>query len=207
MPGVAHTTGIAGQSFTLNANGSNFGQFFVTFDDFDKRRDPSLTADGHHRPGAESCSTRKCPRRMTSLFTPPPVSGLGSASGFKIIIEDRGDLGLDGAAEADRRPHRRGRRRATRSRTCSRVFRANMPQLYVDLDRDQCQTMGVNPGDVFSTLQIYLGSLLRQRLQPLRPHLAGGRPGDRRVPRRPGQDQAAQGAQRRRRDGAARVRC
>jgi multidrug efflux pump len=38
------------------------------------------------------------------------------------------------------------------------VFRANTPQLYVDLNRDQCQTMGVDPADVFSTLQIYLGS-------------------------------------------------
>ena len=38
------------------------------------------------------------------------------------------------------------------------VFRANSPQLFVDLNRDQCQTMGVNPHDVFTTLQIYLGS-------------------------------------------------
>ncbi len=38
------------------------------------------------------------------------------------------------------------------------VFRANTPQLFVDLNRDQCQTMGVNPHDVFDTLQIYLGS-------------------------------------------------
>ena len=39
------------------------------------------------------------------------------------------------------------------------VFRANTPQLFVDLNREQCQTMKVNPGDVFSSLQIYLGSL------------------------------------------------
>src|SRR5205807_1340576 len=44
LRGVVHTTGIAGQSFTLNANGSNFGNFFVTFDDFYKRLDPSLSA-------------------------------------------------------------------------------------------------------------------------------------------------------------------
>ncbi|HWY86035.1 MAG TPA: efflux RND transporter permease subunit, partial [Gemmataceae bacterium] len=36
---IVHTTGIAGQSFTLNANGSNFGQFFVSFDSFDHRRE------------------------------------------------------------------------------------------------------------------------------------------------------------------------
>jgi hypothetical protein len=38
------------------------------------------------------------------------------------------------------------------------IFRANTPQLYIDLNRDQCHTMGVDPRDVFSTLQIYLGS-------------------------------------------------
>src|SRR5262249_7985283 len=39
------------------------------------------------------------------------------------------------------------------------VFRANSPQLYVDVNRDQCQSMGVNPHEVFTTLQTYLGSL------------------------------------------------
>src|SRR5262249_51800197 len=42
LGGIAHTTGIAGMSFTLNANGSNFGQFFVSFSSFDKPPDPSL---------------------------------------------------------------------------------------------------------------------------------------------------------------------
>src|SRR5207253_10746939 len=38
------------------------------------------------------------------------------------------------------------------------VFRAHTPQLFVDIHRDQCSTMGVNPRDVFATLQVYLGS-------------------------------------------------
>src|SRR5262249_57721764 len=38
------------------------------------------------------------------------------------------------------------------------VFRANTPQLYVELNREQCQIMGINPNDVFTTLQVYLGS-------------------------------------------------
>src|SRR5262249_54803049 len=39
------------------------------------------------------------------------------------------------------------------------VFRANSPQLYIDVNRDQCASMGVQLGDVFNTLQVYLGSL------------------------------------------------
>jgi multidrug efflux pump len=230
MDGVVHTTEIAGQSFTFNANGSNFGQFFCTLDDYEKRADPSMTSTAiTARVQAEL--DRKVPEAQCSLFTPPPVSGLGSASGFKIIIEDRGDLGfpalekqveqvmaagngghfkLTGAslaalheeqpplsqpvlaalnelkdhdyltrdlflraigdalaqagfvdkAERDRVQNlalSRAENRKVVSHLFS-VFRANVPQLYIDLDRAQCQTMGVNPQDVFSTLQIYLGS-------------------------------------------------
>ena len=82
-------------------------------------------------------------------------------------------------------------------------FRARTPQLYVDIDRTKVKTMGVALTDVFDALQVVPGQLLRQRLQPLRPHLAGERPGRRRLPRGRGDRQAAQGPQRRRRHGAA----
>src|SRR5262249_4134934 len=159
-------------------------------------------------------------------------SGLGSASGFKIIIEDRGDLGvtelqrqldrviaagnegrfklskksleaLEGDAKdplpapvldklGEYRDHEfltrdlfdtavfgaikdAGVTDPTESKRLRgqifaqaenrkvvgnlfSIFRANTPQLFVDINRAQCQTMGVNPNDVFSTLQIYLGS-------------------------------------------------
>jgi multidrug efflux pump len=156
LQGVLHTTGIAGSSFTLNANGSNFGNFFVSFDDFDKRRDPSLSA-GAITARVREMLLKEVPEAAISIFTPPPVSGLGSASGFKIIIEDRGDMGLD---ELERQVNRV----IERSRTSGKVenlysiFRARTPQLFMDIERDKCQTMGVNPADVFGTLQVYLGS-------------------------------------------------
>jgi multidrug efflux pump len=156
MEGVVHTTGIAGQSFTLNANGSNFGQFFVTLDGFAKRRDPSLNSTAITERAKEMLD-RELPEAQVSLFTPPPVSGLGSASGFKIIIEDRGNLGLAEIQEQVERVIAASKESLKVEKLFS-VFRANTPQLYVDLDREQCQTMGLNPRDVFSTLQIYLGS-------------------------------------------------
>jgi multidrug efflux pump len=155
-------TEIAGQSFTLNANASNFGQFFVSFDSFDKRRelarefglDTSATAIVRR---VQEQLELKVPEAKVSLYTPPPVPGLGSASGFKIIIEDRGDLGLVELQKQVERLIARSRD-SDKVENLFSVFRANVPQLYVDLNRDQCQTMGVNPRDVFSTLQIYLGS-------------------------------------------------
>ena len=90
---VVHTTGIAGQSFTLNANGSNFGQFFVTLEEFDKRRRASQHAFAI-TDRVKDVLVSEIPEAAVTLFTPPAVSGLGGASGFKIIIEDRGDLGV-----------------------------------------------------------------------------------------------------------------
>jgi multidrug efflux pump len=167
MDGVFHTTAIAGQSFTLNANGSNFGQFFVTLNPFEDRRDPSLTSTAiTDHVGA--VLSDEIPEAKVSLYTPPPVSGLGSASGFKIIIEDRGDLGFAEIQNQIDRIIARSKGEpveglpdcppSTKVEKLFSIFRANTPQLYMDLNRDQCQTMDVNPADVFSTLQVYLGS-------------------------------------------------
>jgi multidrug efflux pump len=154
--GTVHVTEVAGQSFTLNANGSNFGNFFVTFKPFDERRDPSLSAASITR-DVQAKLEQAVPEAKVSIWTPPPVNGLGSASGFKIIIEDRNNLGV---AELERQVES-VIARSKESKKVENLFsvhRANVPQLYVDLDRDQCQTMGVNPKDVFDTLQIFLGS-------------------------------------------------
>jgi multidrug efflux pump len=157
LGGVVHTTGISGQSFTFNANGSNFGQFFVSFADFDQRQDPSLSAEAITA-RVRKLLTQKVPEASVSIFTPPPVPGLGSSSGFKLIIEDRGDLGT---RELQKQIERviEASKQSTKVENLFSIFRANVPQLYMDIERDMCQTMGVNPADVFSTLQIYLGSL------------------------------------------------
>jgi multidrug efflux pump len=157
LGGVLHTTGIAGQSFTLNANGSNFGQFFVSFADFSERQDPSLSADGITA-RVRDLLDREIPKAKVSIFTPPPVSGLGSASGFKIIIEDRGDLGLDELEKQTERLIERAKK-SNKVENLYSIFRARVPQLFMDIERDKCQTMGVNPAAVFSALQTYFGSL------------------------------------------------
>jgi multidrug efflux pump len=167
QPGIAHVTEIAGQSFTLNANGSNFGQFFVSFEGFDKRHDPSMSA-GAITDRIRALLAKEVPEALTSIFTPPPVSGLGSASGFKIIIEDRGDLGelalqkqietINARAKGE---HVEGLPDAPPSDKVENlfcVFRANVPQLFLDVNREQCRARGVNPADVFATLQVFLGS-------------------------------------------------
>src|SRR5262249_31256330 len=93
IPGVAHTVGISGTSVLLGANAPNFASMYVMLDGFDKRRGPGLSGDEI----AAELRTR-CRERVrdgtVGVFGAPPIDGLGTAGGFKLMIEDRGNLGL-----------------------------------------------------------------------------------------------------------------
>ncbi len=95
---------------------------------------------------------------VVNVLGAPPVEGLGTAGGFKIMIEDRGNSGLDAlqavadavVADAARQPE---------LDDLFTSFRANTPWLYLDIDRTAAKMMGVSMAEVFNTLQVYLGSL------------------------------------------------
>jgi multidrug efflux pump subunit AcrB len=155
IPGVGHTLGISGQSILLNANGSNFGSMFVVFEEFSKRR-------AHEKQGPAIIANVQrelfvnIEDAAVGVFGPPPVDGLGSAGGFKLMVEDRGDLGLD--ALQNETDGLIGKAREGKSLAgIFTLFRANVPQLYVDVDRVKCKQYGVKLQDVFGTLQVNLG--------------------------------------------------
>jgi multidrug efflux pump len=165
-PGIAHTISAAGQSFTLGAYGSNFANFFVMLDEFDKRRGPGLYSDEiiaklRKRFAAE------IPDASVLVLGPPAVNGLGTAGGFKFAVEDRGDLGMEELQQRTDALIRAANKKPTAEDPTGTpgltgmftVFRANSPQLFVDVNREQCFALGVQLSDVFATLQIYLGSL------------------------------------------------
>ncbi len=110
-------------------------------------------------PSCRAISSDEINDGVVSVFGAPPVDGLGTAGGFKIMIEDRGDNGLDALA---------GRRRKRSSTPGSRTrelqdlftsFRADTPWLFLDIDRAQAKTLGISMADIFDTLQVFLGSL------------------------------------------------
>jgi multidrug efflux pump subunit AcrB len=152
--GVAHTVSVAGQSLILNANGPNLGSIYVMLKDFNERR--GLSSDDVAANLRNDCR-RQIRDAMVSVFGPPPIDGLGTTGGFKMIIEDRGNLGLAelqrvGDAIVDAGNETPGLEGLFNS---SRVY---TPWLYLDIDRTKCMALGVSLADVFNTLQIYLGS-------------------------------------------------
>ena len=98
---------IAGQSILLGANAPNFGAMFVMLKDFHERTGKGLSADVIARRLQQQFQT-EIQGGLVNIFGAPPVDGLGTAGGFKIILEDRGDNGL-GALQQTRREDRRAR--------------------------------------------------------------------------------------------------
>lgn len=155
IPGVAHSMSVTGQSFVQGAVGPNFGSVFVILDEFHHREGPQGSAM------AISNAIRKLAAEdifdgNVSVFGPPPVDGLGTGGGFKLMVRDVASYGLDNLQQTADQLARDGTALPGILGMAS-GFRANTPQLYVDVDRLKCKTMGVPLSEVFGTLQMFLG--------------------------------------------------
>ena len=155
-PGVAHTVGVSGQSLILNANAPNLGSMYVILQSFDKRHSPDLSAAAIAANLTKRCQ-HEVPGAIVTAFGALPLAGLGTTGGFKLIIEDRGGLGLDELQRVSEEIVARGNKTAGLQGLFN-SGRADTPWLYLNFDRTKCAALGLAVSDVFSTLQVYLGS-------------------------------------------------
>ncbi len=152
--GVEHTVGISGQSLILNTNAPNLGSLYVMLKDFHQRR--GLSADAIAATLRDQCR-REIREAAVGIFGAPPIDGLGTTGGFKIVIEDRGNQGIGALQQVSDKIVDE----ANKTRGLQGVFnssRADTPWLYLDIDRTKCLALGVPLSDVFNALQVYLGS-------------------------------------------------
>ena len=98
------------------------------------------------------------PEAMITVLGPPPVRGVGRAGGFKVMIEDRGDNGPNVLQGQTEELNDVLKAQDTLVGMTS-VFRANVPSIYVDVNRTECMAKEVALKDLFDTMRIYLGSL------------------------------------------------
>jgi multidrug efflux pump len=100
---------------------------------------------------------RQLPEAMITVLGPPPVRGVGRAGGFKIMVEDRGDNGsavLQGQTDG----LNDNLKQDPRLTGMTSVFRANVPSIFVDVNRTECMSKEVPLQDLFDTLRVFLGS-------------------------------------------------
>jgi multidrug efflux pump subunit AcrB len=153
--GVEHVAPFAGLDATTSTVASNAATIFSGL--------PSLY--DHELAGVTANTVLTDLRQRLSVINdanvltipPPPVQGLGSAGGFKMMLEDRAGLGPEAlvkaaralVAAANKDPHFAG---------AFTLFNTGSPSIYADIDRLRAEKVGLTPTDVFAALQVYLGS-------------------------------------------------
>jgi multidrug efflux pump subunit AcrB len=154
-PGVRHTVAISGQSILLNANASNFGAIYLMLDEFEHRMQPNRSSEAIAAALTERFQ-KELPEAIVNIFEAPPVEGLGTAGGFKIVVLDTGDSGFpELQANAERVID--GASPDPRLRGLFTSFRADTPWLELMVDRAQAKDRGVSIDDLRSTLEATLG--------------------------------------------------
>ncbi|MFJ4143047.1 efflux RND transporter permease subunit [Pseudomonas sp. NPDC089734] len=156
QPGVENAIAFPGLSINGFTNSPNNGVVFVALKDFDQRKDPSQSANAIA--GALNGKFASIQEAYMAIFPPPPVQGLGTIGGFRLQIEDRGNLGYDEL-------YKETQNVIAKSRSVPELaglftsYTVNVPQVDAAIDREKAKTHGVAISDIFDTLQVYLGSL------------------------------------------------
>ncbi|HRJ50919.1 MAG TPA: efflux RND transporter permease subunit, partial [Phycisphaerales bacterium] len=152
--GVRNYTALPGFSM-INNNGSNYALFFIGLEDWSVRlpkgRDlNTIMADLRQK-------TARIPDGLCIVFSLPAVDGVGSASGFDLRLQDRGGIGRPAMGELVQSLVQNGNAQS-KLRGVNSAYRAAVPQLFADVDREKVKKLGIPLQDVFSTMSGYLAS-------------------------------------------------
>jgi multidrug efflux pump subunit AcrB len=154
-PGVDGAVQFPGLSINGFVNATNAGIIFFSLKPFDERRSKEL-----YGPAIAGGLNRKFAAiqdAFVAVFPPPPVMGLGAVGGFKMQIEDRAGLGEQELSRATQALIARGYQTPQLAGLFS-SYRIDVPQLEAKVDREKAKQAGISLGDLFGTMQVYLGS-------------------------------------------------
>lgn len=156
VPGVESSIAFPGLSINDFTNAPNAGIVFTSLKPFDQRTGkgesgPEIAAEINKRLGSIQDA-------FIMVFPPPPVNGLGTIGGFKMMIEDRGNVGYDELYKAVQALQGKAWQDPNLAGVFS-SFQINVPQLFADVDRVKAKQLGVPLATIYQTLQINLGSL------------------------------------------------
>ena len=154
-PGVRDWITFGGFSLIDATNASNAAAVYIIMDAWEERSDPSLS---------QKAILANLQRQFFGIqdaivygFPPPAISGLGVASGFQMQLQDKSGAGLQGLQQMVDEMIADGNAQ-TQLTNLNTTFRADVPQLFAEVDRTKAKALGIPLDSVFGTLQAYLGS-------------------------------------------------
>jgi hydrophobe/amphiphile efflux-1 (HAE1) family protein len=155
-PGVAHAVNIVGFSGATFTNAPNSGAVFIVEEPFEKRAgDPKRSAPAIQAALFQRLSTIQ--EGLVLVVSPPPVRGIGTAGGVRMMIQDRRGVGSQVLQKAVNDMVAKASQLPGLTQVFS-LFETSTPQLYLDIDRTKAEMLNVNVADVFGALQTFLGS-------------------------------------------------
>lgn len=155
IDGIRTSVGFAGFSGATFTNASNSAAIFTMMDHFEDRSVKGLTFEQILADVRAQMAQIK--EAFVVVIPPPSVRGIGNGGGFKMMIEDRAGRGLP-VLEQAMWQLAGAANQAPATQAVFSLFETNTPQLYVDIDRERVERLGVPVSEVFSALEIYLGS-------------------------------------------------
>jgi multidrug efflux pump len=154
-PAVQDVGTVNGYSFIDGQNNNSAAVMFALLKPFDERKDRSLLSfDTLKRLNAQF-STRQ--DGMAFAVNPPSIPGLGTTGGFEFYVQNRGS-GDPRATDAAVKAFIAKTRQRPELQGVNTTFRASSQQLFVDLDRNKAEVLGVKVGDAFQAMQTLFGS-------------------------------------------------
>ncbi|KZS00535.1 Uncharacterized protein APZ42_003134, partial [Daphnia magna] len=135
---------------------SNSGFFVVTLEPFAKRTRADLSVQAIIR--RIQIAGASIPGANVLAFNLPPIIGLGTAGGFEYQLQDMGGSTPEDLAAVTRGLLFQANQQPELTRVYS-GFSAATPQVFLDIDREKAQQLGVDLADVFQALQATLGGL------------------------------------------------
>jgi HAE1 family hydrophobic/amphiphilic exporter-1 len=155
-PGIANFNTIAGFSLLSRVTASNYGFYFVGLKPWDERGDDLDARTIVNRLNGQL--RQAAPEATAFAVMPPSIPGLGTQGGFSFWLQDRSGGTVEFLNENLQKFLDTARKRPELAGVTSQ-FSAAVPQIYADVDRDKVLKQGVALGDVYQTMQAFLGGL------------------------------------------------
>ena len=154
-PGVKHSVGFAGFDGATFTNASNAGAIFSPLLPFEERAKNGQNI--FYILGEMQKRLAGIQDAFIITIPPPPVSGIGTAGGFKMMLQDQGNLGPRALEQAAQALIGAARKEPGLTQMFS-PFSTGTPSVFADIDRERAEKLGVSPDKVFEAMQVYLGS-------------------------------------------------
>jgi len=155
IEGVGYVTAVAGYSLLTSSQASNTGFFFVALEPWTDRD----SADEHVKSIIDTMNRRlafEVPQAVAFAFGPPAIPGLGTGSGFSMMLQDRGGNSPMYLADQTQRFIEAASKRPEIGGIIT-TYRAASPQIFADIDNSKVLKFGVAPSDVNTALGSFLG--------------------------------------------------